>query len=128
MWFVALTIVLGWNEFWSVVTNPVYFIAVGVIIIGNFRFRNLSLGGYAMWYTGTIGPTMTVVKVAAGEVGRQISNQLKDRGVNVDRVIDGSIFAGNSPSPVKRRKSVSDGSSPNDDPAIELTSLSKKDQ
>ncbi len=35
-WFVVLTILLGWNEFIAVISNPMYFVMIGIISLGKF--------------------------------------------------------------------------------------------
>ncbi|KAF3931187.1 hypothetical protein ABW19_dt0204726 [Dactylella cylindrospora] len=58
MWFYALLVVLGWNEFWAVIMNPLYFMML--LLLG--------VAGYVTWTLNLWGPIMTV----GGATGKQV--------------------------------------------------------
>ncbi|KAI9331858.1 root hair defective 3 GTP-binding protein [Obelidium mucronatum] len=72
-WFIAMTIVLGWNEFMLVLFNPVYFTLLAI-----------TLGGlYVSWQYGMIGPAYKVAKVTVREVISQAVEELEKNGIEV---------------------------------------------
>ncbi|KAJ3187631.1 Dynamin-like GTPase that mediates homotypic ER fusion [Irineochytrium annulatum] len=81
-WFVALTIILGWNEFMTVLSSPLYFIMLAI----------LGGGAYTVWYLGMVGPLYSVVKATSKEVANQTRTALEDRGVSVDNILNGKVF------------------------------------
>ncbi|KAJ3401473.1 Dynamin-like GTPase that mediates homotypic ER fusion [Chytridiales sp. JEL 0842] len=81
-WFVALTVVLGWNEFMAVLRNPFYFAMLIITLAGL----------YATWYMGMIGPAYHVIKATVKEVAHQTKDQLESRGVHVDQLFTGHMF------------------------------------
>ncbi|KAI8851863.1 RHD3/Sey1 [Chytridium lagenaria] len=81
-WFVALTILLGWNEFMAVLRSPLYFITLLLF----------SAGAYTIWYLGMIAPMYSVVKATSREMANQTRTILEERGVAVDNIISGRVF------------------------------------
>ncbi|KAJ3030319.1 UNVERIFIED_CONTAM: Dynamin-like GTPase that mediates homotypic ER fusion [Siphonaria sp. JEL0065] len=76
-WFIALTIVLGWNEFMLVLFNPVYFTLLAI-----------TLGGlYVSWQYGMIGPAYKVAKVTFKEVLNQAVEELEKNGIEVPEFV-----------------------------------------
>lgn len=70
MWFVALTILLGWNEAMAVLSNPVYFLML-LLLAG---------GAFVIWYTGTAGPFLSIARAMTTEISKQVGAALADRG------------------------------------------------
>ncbi|KAJ3118968.1 Dynamin-like GTPase that mediates homotypic ER fusion [Phlyctochytrium bullatum] len=81
-WFVALTVLLGWNEFMAVLRSPLYFISL--IILG--------AGAYTVWYLGMVGPMYSVAKATSREVFNQTRSALEDRGVDVNSILSGRVL------------------------------------
>ncbi|KAJ3206480.1 Dynamin-like GTPase that mediates homotypic ER fusion [Dinochytrium kinnereticum] len=101
-WFVALTILLGWNEFMTVLRSPIYFITL--LLFG--------AGAYAIWYLGMIAPMYSVVKATSREMANQTRTMLEDRGLAVENILNGrvlqepaSILRSNSTAPAASRLS-----------------------
>ncbi|KAJ3105074.1 Dynamin-like GTPase that mediates homotypic ER fusion [Phlyctochytrium planicorne] len=94
-WFVALTILLGWNEFMAVLRSPIYFITM--LIFG--------AGAYTVWYLGMIGPMYSIVKATTKEVANQTRTVLEENGVAVDNILSGRVF--NEPASILRSNSTS---------------------
>jgi len=65
-WMILVTMVLGWNEFMALVTNPIYFLL----------FMILGGGGYALYATGLAEPA----KRMALEYGREFGEQVREKG------------------------------------------------
>ncbi|KAJ3115734.1 Dynamin-like GTPase that mediates homotypic ER fusion [Physocladia obscura] len=89
-WFIALTLVLGWNEFMMVLFNPVYF-ALLAIFLGI---------GYLSWQMGMVGPAYQVAKVTVREVTNQAIEKLENNGVEVPE------FMRSSQASERKRKST----------------------
>ncbi|KAJ3390196.1 Dynamin-like GTPase that mediates homotypic ER fusion [Lobulomyces angularis] len=75
-WFVALTVVLGWNEFMAILYNPVYFVSLALFLVG----------GFIVYKLGLAGPLFSVARVATGEVTRQVGAQIGKSGVSIDNL------------------------------------------
>ncbi|KAJ3289085.1 Dynamin-like GTPase that mediates homotypic ER fusion [Rhizoclosmatium sp. JEL0117] len=72
-WFIALTVILGWNEFMLVLFNPVYFTLLAI-----------TLGGlYVGYQYGMIGPAYHTGKVMVKGVLREAISELEKNGVDV---------------------------------------------
>ncbi|KAI8815264.1 root hair defective 3 GTP-binding protein [Cladochytrium replicatum] len=76
IWFVGLTIALGFNEFVAVISNPIYFIFLGFTLVG----------AYVVWYMGIWGPIWRATKVALQAIAEQVSDKLRDSGVDSSRL------------------------------------------
>ena len=77
-WFLALTIVLGFNEFLAIIRNPLL-----------TAFLLMFLGGvYVIWYTNLGGPFLQIVKATTGEVVTQANSELKKRGLDSEAIIE----------------------------------------
>ncbi|KAJ3070711.1 Dynamin-like GTPase that mediates homotypic ER fusion [Podochytrium sp. JEL0797] len=76
-WFIAMTIVLGWNEFMMVLFNPVYFTLLAI-----------TLGGlYIAWQYGMIGPAYQIARVTVREVVNQAVGELEKGGIEVPEFV-----------------------------------------
>ncbi|KAI9104735.1 RHD3/Sey1 [Phlyctochytrium arcticum] len=82
MWFVVMTVFLGWNEFIAVLSNPIYFLMLIV----------MACAAYATWYTGMARPAYNVAKVTVREAAKEAGKRLKDKGVDVDNIMDGTLL------------------------------------
>jgi hypothetical protein len=73
-WFIVLTVALGWNEFMTILRNPlltiVFVLAMGIT--------------YLVWFTNMTGPVLQVAKAGTKEFWTQAKGQLKERGFDVD--------------------------------------------
>ncbi|KAJ3281929.1 Dynamin-like GTPase that mediates homotypic ER fusion [Borealophlyctis nickersoniae] len=116
-WFVIMTVMLGWNEFLAVITNPLYFLMLGI----------LAAGAYVTWYMGLTGPAFRVARATASEVSRQATQQLRSRGVDIEGIVDGSAFKDKRGVARLRRENNRSASSPefsglgSDGEAVEMT-------
>lgn len=88
VWFAILTIVLGWNELMTILSNPVLFMFLLFILGGRFI---VTVASYIVYYTNMAGPIYSVAKTSAGQMGRQASKKLRDRGINIDSLVDGTL-------------------------------------
>ncbi|KAL7746285.1 Dynamin-like GTPase that mediates homotypic ER fusion [Sorochytrium milnesiophthora] len=70
-WMIVVMVVLGWNEFMSVLSSPLYLIT----------FIIVAAASYVVYLTGMAGPLLMVTSKAAGEVTRQLSAKLQDHKV-----------------------------------------------
>ncbi|KAK6330499.1 Dynamin-like GTPase that mediates homotypic ER fusion [Orbilia brochopaga] len=55
VWFYGLLVVLGWNEFWAVVRNPLYFMMLIMAAVGAYVAHTLNLWGPIMSVGGATG-------------------------------------------------------------------------
>ncbi|KAF3917232.1 hypothetical protein ABW20_dc0110096 [Dactylellina cionopaga] len=55
VWFYGLLVVLGWNEFWAVIMNPLYFMMLVVAAVGGYVAYTLNLWGPIMTVGGATG-------------------------------------------------------------------------
>ncbi|KAF3919864.1 hypothetical protein ABW21_db0200677 [Orbilia brochopaga] len=55
VWFYGLLVVLGWNEFWAVVRNPLYFMFLIMAAVGAYAAHTLNLWGPIMSVGGATG-------------------------------------------------------------------------
>ncbi|KAJ3187356.1 Dynamin-like GTPase that mediates homotypic ER fusion [Gaertneriomyces sp. JEL0708] len=81
-WFIVMTVMLGWNEFTTVLYNPIYFVTLLLI----------AAGIYAVWYTGTARPVLNIARAMLKESGNQVGLKLREKGVNVDGIMDGTLL------------------------------------
>jgi protein SEY1 len=77
-WFIVLTVALGWNEFMTILRNPLL----------TFFFLISMAVSYFVWKTNMGGPAFQIVKATTFELGNQARVVLKDRGVDVDQFLD----------------------------------------
>ncbi|KAG4097085.1 protein SEY1 [Neocallimastix lanati (nom. inval.)] len=71
-WFIALTMVLGYNEFITVITNPIYLI---VAVVSGVSF-------YALYVTNLLKPVLRVIRVVIQDIWLQINNYIQEAKVN----------------------------------------------
>lgn len=108
-WVGVLLIVLGWNEFWAVITNPLYL--MGLTMVG--------VPMVAMWYLDMLG----LVETVAWKVFDQGSKIAKDKLREVlDKGRDGGQNYQRQPQEYPR------SSQGKEESGIELNSLDKKSQ
>ncbi|KAK6360829.1 Dynamin-like GTPase that mediates homotypic ER fusion [Orbilia blumenaviensis] len=55
VWFYGLLVVLGWNEFWAVIRNPLYFMMLLLAAVGAYAAHTLNLWGPIMTVGGATG-------------------------------------------------------------------------
>ncbi|SNX82793.1 probable Protein SEY1 [Melanopsichium pennsylvanicum] len=67
VWMYAVMVVLGWNEFMAVISSPVYFAFLLVLIASAYVVWRLNLGG----------PLVSVVRAVVREVQRLAEDQLR---------------------------------------------------
>jgi hypothetical protein len=66
-WFYVVLLILGWNELWAILTNPLY-LFVAVIVAGAiFAIVSLNLQGPALQMTSTV--TNEAYKIAMAKLG-----------------------------------------------------------
>jgi protein SEY1 len=75
-WFIVMTVALGWNEFMAILRNPLLTMML-LMVLG---------ATYLIWYTNMGGPVLQVVKVSTQEFGRQVNDQLKERGFDAIKI------------------------------------------
>jgi len=71
-WFIVLTMVLGYNEFISVIKNPIYLL-IGVIFSAII---------YALYVTNLLKPVLRVIRVIIQDIWIQINNFAHETKVN----------------------------------------------
>ncbi|KAJ1034621.1 hypothetical protein NDA18_001477 [Ustilago nuda] len=67
LWMLGLMVFLGWNEFIAVISSPVYFTLLLILVAG----------GYVVWKLNLGGPLASVAKAVAREIHRLAHDQLK---------------------------------------------------
>jgi len=67
-WFIVLTMILGYNEFISIIRNPI--LLLGAIVIGVVI--------YALYVTNLLWPTLRMIKVIIEDIWIQINSALRD--------------------------------------------------
>jgi hypothetical protein len=81
-WFIVLTVALGWNEFLTILRNPMltilFMLALGI--------------SYFVWKTNMSGPVIQIAKATAFEIGNQTKVALKEKGFDMNE-IQGKISA-----------------------------------
>lgn len=83
IWFIALAVILGWNEFLTIVSNPLLTFS---LILG-------AGVAYGVWYGGLSGPVFEVIKASVTEFWKQAMTKVQAMeayeraGVVVDRLI-----------------------------------------
>jgi hypothetical protein len=76
-WFFILLVVLGWNEIWMVLTNPLYLILVVLIGVGAYVIYTLNLQQPVYQMTKTI--SMELAKVGKDVLVEKLkTNEKKD--------------------------------------------------
>ncbi|KAK6498510.1 Dynamin-like GTPase that mediates homotypic ER fusion [Arthrobotrys musiformis] len=55
VWFYGLLVVLGWNEFWAVIRNPLYFMMLLLAAVGAYVAHTLNLWGPIITVGGATG-------------------------------------------------------------------------
>ncbi|KAK6497090.1 Dynamin-like GTPase that mediates homotypic ER fusion [Arthrobotrys conoides] len=55
VWFYGLLVILGWNEFWAVIRNPLYFVMLLLAAVGAYVAHTLNLWGPIMTVGGATG-------------------------------------------------------------------------
>jgi hypothetical protein len=77
-WFIVLTVALGWNEFLTILRNPMltilFLLALGI--------------SYFVWKTNMTGPVFQIAKATAFEIGNQTKEALKEKGVDMNEIHD----------------------------------------
>ncbi|KAI8922834.1 RHD3/Sey1 [Entophlyctis helioformis] len=76
-WFIVMTVVLGWNEFMAILRNPV--LTMGLIVS--------LVAAYVVYRTNMGGPLLQVARVTTGEIGRQVKDNLRGRGLSMDNIM-----------------------------------------
>ncbi|EPS41372.1 hypothetical protein H072_4729 [Dactylellina haptotyla CBS 200.50] len=71
VWFYGLLVVLGWNEFWAVIMNPLYFVMLLLLAVGAYAAHTLNLWGPILTVGGATGRQ-------ALEVGKEKLRELLD--------------------------------------------------
>eukprot|EP00842_Homolaphlyctis_polyrhiza_P003583 jgi/Hompol1/4225/HPOL_003520-RA len=82
-WFIMMTIALGWNELMTVLWNPVLTALLALTL----------LIAYGIWRTNLAGPLFQVARVATGEVRRQVSDNMRDRGLTFENLMSHPTIA-----------------------------------
>lgn len=65
-WMIGLIVVLGWNEFWAILTSPMYLITCMM----------LGFIGYVVWMLGLTGQVEGVARMLAWQVTKLLQGQL----------------------------------------------------
>jgi len=71
-WFIILTMILGYNEFISVIKNPIYLL---VAVISGVSF-------YALYVTNLLKPVLRVIKIVIQDIYTQISFHIEEARKN----------------------------------------------
>ncbi|KAJ8324474.1 Dynamin-like GTPase that mediates homotypic ER fusion [Batrachochytrium dendrobatidis] len=77
-WFIILTVALGWNELMAVLWNPM----LTMMLLGCVAIA------FGIWKTNMAGPLFHVARAATGEVTRQVSTGLHDRGFSMTNLMN----------------------------------------
>ena len=63
-WFYVILLILGWNELWAILTNPIYLVVAIILGAGIFVVFSLHLEDQALTVSRTVGhETLRVVKL-----------------------------------------------------------------
>ncbi|KAH6567563.1 hypothetical protein BASA50_001916 [Batrachochytrium salamandrivorans] len=82
-WFIVMTVALGWNELMAVLWNPM----LTMLLLG---FVGVA---FAIWRTNMAGPLFQVARVATGEVSRQVSTGLHERGLSMNNIMNNNTIS-----------------------------------
>jgi hypothetical protein len=85
-WFIILTMALGYNEFVSILKNPIYLI--GIVLIGAIL--------YALYVTNLLKPAIRVGKVIIQDVWLQINNFYNETKVKKHQKMDSASTSNDS--------------------------------
>ena len=71
---------------------------------------------YLIWNLGLVGPVMQITNATFSATWKEIKSSLEDKGIQVDSILDGSLFW-------DRIQGINSGIAPHDD--VELKELKK---
>lgn len=93
-WFIILTILLGWNEFYLIISNPIYFLTLAM----------MCGGGYFLYLIGGTGPAFAIIKATFIESSKQAFDALEKNGITVEAAVDQvqSVFSSPAKNPEKK--------------------------
>lgn len=82
MWFIGLTILLGWNELMVLFRYP--WLSVFLVII--------AATAYTLYANNLASPAVSIARATLCEVGRQVQAKLREKGINIDPILDGTFI------------------------------------